>query len=359
MAITAGIRAIATAFPTTVRTNDYWRTHHPDVIAALERKTATQVWEASAQGGDLWAEEMAPYLPDVFRGSVERRVMANGERSVDMEVRAARRALAAAKMSPGDVDVVLITSFFPDQIFVGNGVYFADAMGMTCPCWNLESACGSALADLLLAASMIESGRARSVLVVVSCGYSRTFEESHPMSWTSADGAAAMLVTASDDGAILGSHVVGTPETIPAFTWGVRPDPVVGQTPTFAATRVAAELLADSTTRHLPRCADAALAASGMTRADIDFVVFPTPTAWFAAYGCRALGIDAARTIDTYPRFTNTGPTLSPQNLYFAARERRIGRGDRVLFIAQGSVSSCGAAVIRWGDVAVADECEA
>lgn len=359
MTTPAGIRAIAAAFPTTVRTNNYWRTRQPELIAALERKAATQVWEASPRDGDIWTEEMARYLPDVFRGSVERRVMTGDERALDMEVRAARRALAAARMSPGDIDKVLVTTFYPDQTIVGNGVYFAAAMGMTCPCWNLESACGAAVGDLLLAASMIESGRARNVLVVVSCAYSRTFEESSPMSWTSADGAAAVLVSATAAPEILGSHVVATPETIGAFTCGVRTDPLVGATPTFAATRVAAELLADSTTRQLPRCADAALAASGMTRADIDFAVFPTPTAWFAAFGRRMLGIDASKTIDTYPRFTNIGPALSPVNLYFAAREGRIRRGDRVLFTTQGSVSTAGALVLRWGDVAVADECEA
>lgn len=360
MKTTAAIRAIATAFPTAVRTNDYWRERVPGVIDALERKAAAQVWEAEAGHGDAWTESMAPYLSDVFRGSVERRVMTGGERALDLEVRAARRCLAAAKMSPGDVDLALITSFFPDQVFVGNGVYFADAMGMSCPCWNVESACGSALADLLMAASMVESGRARNVLVVLSCGYSRAFPDESPMSWTSADGAAAMLVSAGrGDEGILGSRVVATTETIPAFTWAVKEHPVVQQTITFAATKAAGALLERSAREQLPRCADAALAASGMTRRDIDFAVFPTPSAWFAEFGRRSLGLRPEQTIDTYPRFTNTGPVLSPQNLYFAAREGRVRPGDRVLFAAQGSVSSCGALVMRWGDVAVAPDCDA
>lgn len=356
MTVSAGIRALAVAFPSSVRTNDYWRSRHPEVIAALERKAATQVWEASEHEGNVWAEEMARYLPDVFRGSVERRVLRDDERILDIEERVVRRALAAAKMSPGDLDMLLLSSFYPDQVAIGNAVFLAERIGLTCPCLNVESACGAPVADLLLATSLVESGRARNVLVVVSCAYSRALEESHPMAWTSGDGAAAFLVGRTAEREILGSSLVGTPDTTPVFTLGTRPHPLVGQTPTFAATRVAADLLAASTDRHMPRCVDAALDASGMTRADADFVVFPTPTAWYAAYGCRALGIPAHRTIDTYPRFTNTGPVLSPANLYFAARAGQIRRGDRVVFTAQGSMSTAGAAVLHWGDVALAEE---
>jgi 3-oxoacyl-[acyl-carrier-protein] synthase-3 len=360
MKTTAAIKAIATAFPTTVRTNDYWRTRVPEVIEMLERKAATQVWEADPEEPSLWTETMAPYLDDVFRGSVERRVMTGNERVLDFEVRAAKRCLAEVKLSPSDVDLVLITSLFPDQLVFGNGVFFAEAMGMSCPCWNLESACGSALADLLTAASFIESGRANNVLVVISCGYSRALPDTSPMSWTSADGAAAILLSRGHgDEGILGSKVVATPETIPAFTWGVKDDPVVQQTITFATTKVASALLGRSAAQHLPRCADAALAASGMTRADIDFAIFPTPAAWFAEFGRRTLGLRPDQTIDTYPRLSNTGPVLSPQNLYFAAREGHVKPGDRVLFVAQGSMSSCGSLVLQWGDVAIAPDCDA
>jgi 3-oxoacyl-[acyl-carrier-protein] synthase-3 len=302
---------------------------------------------------------MAPYLRDVFRGSIERRVLAGEERAIDLELRAARRALAAARMHGDDLDLVLITSFYPDQLHVGNGIFLAEALGLRCPCWNLESACGSALADLLLASAMIESGRARNVLVVVSCAYSRTFEQTHPMSWTSGDAAAAILLTAGSEAQLLGAQVVGTPETLGSFRPQEKRDPVVGITPSFVATREAAALLSVSTSRNLTACADAALTASGLGRADLDFAVFPTPTAWFAEFGCRALGLGREQTIDTYPRFTNTGPVLSPQNLYFAAREGRLRSGDVVLFVAQGSLSSCGSLVLRWGNPAIAPECDA
>lgn len=353
----AGIRSIAVAFPETVRGNSFWRERYPELIASLEERAAKQVWEPSTGDGAAWSESMAPYLSDVFRGSVERRVMVGEQRCLDLELLAARRALTAAKMSSSDIDLVLITTFFPDHVGIGNGVHFARAMEMSCPCWNIESACGSALADLLLAASMVESGRARNVMVVVSCGYARALDERNPMSWTSGDGASALIVSMERDGfGFLGSRAFATTDTIGAFRCEAVPYAPTGQTVQFGATPEAAAMLARSAAKNLPRCAEGALRASGKTLDELDFVVLPTPAAWFSEFGQRVLGIRPDQTIDTYARFSNTGPVLSPQNLYFAAREGRIRPGDHLLFMVMGSESSCGGLVMRWGDVAIAEE---
>ncbi|HMJ16017.1 MAG TPA: 3-oxoacyl-[acyl-carrier-protein] synthase III C-terminal domain-containing protein, partial [Polyangiaceae bacterium] len=67
----------------------------------------------------------------------------------------------------------------------------------------------------------------------------------------------------------------------------------------------------------------------------------------------RALGIDSERVINTYPKYANMGPALLPGNLYQAARENPIKKGDLVLMYSIGSVSSSGAMVVRWGDTAL------
>jgi 3-oxoacyl-[acyl-carrier-protein] synthase-3 len=55
--------------------------------------------------------------------------------------------------------------------------------------------------------------------------------------------------------------------------------------------------------------------------------------------------------VNTYPRFANVGPALLPVNLHDAAP--RLHAGDHVLVFSIGSVSTAGAAVLRWGDVAL------
>ncbi len=358
MSISAGIRSIAVYFPEHIRRNEYFRERQGQVIAALEEKTAKQVWEASrGEAKSLFAAEMMPYLNDVFRGAVERRVMAKGETALAMETRVAKRALRAAGLGPDDIDMVLLTSFFPDQVFVGNGVWFARDMEMTCPVWNVESACGSAAANLLLATSLVESGRAKNVLVVVSCAYSRAFDESNPMAWTAGDGASAFVVSQVADGyGVLGAKEVNTKETCTSFDWEVKPHAEVKQTITFSATRVAGRALEETSERLVPFLCHGAADDAGVSLKDVQFFAVPTPTAWFASFAQKKLGLAPHQTIDTFRRFTNTGPVLTPANLYFAAKDGLIEKGDNVMFLTIGSVSTAGAILMKWGDVAVAPE---
>jgi 3-oxoacyl-[acyl-carrier-protein] synthase III len=356
MSPSAAITSLAVYFPEHVRTNDYWRERHPDIIRSFEQRIARQVWEAP-QPATLFAAEMQRYTDDVFRGSVERRVVASGENALAMETTVARRALRAASLTGADLDYVLLTSFFPDQVFVGNAPWFARELELTCPVWNTESACGSGAANLLLAASLVESGRAERVLVVLSCTYSRAFDERNPMSWTSGDGAAAYLVSRVSDGAgVLASKIVNTKETCDAFDWEVRPHGEVKQTITFSATREGGRLIEECSERVLPLCVHGAADAAGVALQDIRFFALPTPCAWFSSFAQKKLGISADQTIDTYPRFTNTGPVLTPANLYYGAKAGQFARGDLVMFFALGSVSTAGAVVLRWGDCAIADE---
>lgn len=352
--ISAGITAMSVYFPRTVRPNAWWREHTPGFIEGLERRAATQVWEGG-EGRNAWQTAMLPYLGDVFRGTRERRVMGEGETAHSMEQEAARRVLAAADLTPADIDLVLVSCLFPDQYVVGDAIGFAAAMGFTCPCYNVESACGVATADLVMACAMVETGRARRVLVITASTYSRSIDPENPMALTSGDGAAAFIVSAAGPGrGLLGSKGFTTLESACAFEYEFVPDPVQKYMLKTWANREAGRALEACAVKYLPAACQGALDASGMTLADLAFAVFPTPTAWFAEFGRATLGLAADQVIDTYPRYANTGPVLLPQNLYFALAEGRIRAGDAVLLFSLGSMSTCGAAVMRMPEVKLA-----
>lgn len=149
--IAAGITALSVYFPRTVRRNDWWRAVAPEFIASLEQRAAGQtgggqVWEGQG-GANPWQEAMAPYLSDVFRGTTARRVLAPGETAHDLEERAARRLLDAAGLGPADIDLVQVSCLFPDPYVLGDAIGLAERLGFSCPCINVESACGVAVAD--------------------------------------------------------------------------------------------------------------------------------------------------------------------------------------------------------------------
>jgi 3-oxoacyl-[acyl-carrier-protein] synthase-3 len=351
-----GLRSLASAFPAKIRSNDYWREHHPQLVAQEEKKTLARLWKSNAQTKELDAFEraMAPYLSDPFRGARERRVLAPGQTARSLELDAARRALDAAGLRAGDVDLLIACSFLPDQVGVGNATYLARDLGLGCAAHNLETTCSSALVALQNAAALVRVGDARNVLVVVSCTYSRVADEDDTLCWFLGDGAGAFVVGRTPPGAAyLGARAFHTGETCNTFFYEVVPDPVRGARIRMDCTPETGKILYETAEPFLKKCSEAACAAAGVKLSDIDCFVFNTPTAWYADFCSAALGVSRERTVDTYPEYANIGPALMPVNLHRAAASGRIRPGDLVLLYTVGSVSSAGALVLRWGDVAL------
>jgi 3-oxoacyl-[acyl-carrier-protein] synthase-3 len=350
-----GIRALALAFPETVRTNDYFRENYPEVVATAQQKSLSRVWsphKTRESARDVFNEEMAPFLDDPFRGTVERRVLGPGQSFLSLVTRAAREALAAAAMAPGDVELLLSTAMLPETIGIGDAAYLARELGLRGTAWNFESACSGALVGLQMACALVRSGEYRNALVVVGCSYSRNAAETDSLGWTCGDGAAAFVVGPVAEGTgVLGIKSLHTAETCGSMTYELVAEPERAPRLLMKASPEAGRLLKATSESSLRAACEGAANAAGVSLEQIDFFVFNTPLAWYASFCAKMLGIALERTINTYPLYANTGPVLMPTNLYHAARAGRIKPGDLVLLYTIGSVSSAGAAVLRWGDV--------
>lgn len=351
-----GLRALALAYPETVRTNDYFRQHHPEVVATAEQKSLSRVWtqHPSAAVKDVFNEEMGPFLGDVFRGTEERRVLAPGQSILSLELRAAREALAAAAMAPTDVDLLLSTALLPEAVGIGDAAYLAKELGLQGTAWNFESACSGALVGLQMACSLVKAGEYRTVLVVVGCSYSQNTEGTDSLGWSCGDGAAAFVVSALPEGqGVLGLKSLHTASTCGSMSYEMVAQPDGPPRMFLKASPEAGKLLKSASESSLRTACEGAARAAGVSLGDIHFFVFNTPLAWYASFCAKTLGVPLERTLNTYPLYANVGPVLMPSNLFHAAHGGHIRPGDLVLVYTIGSVSSAGAAVMRWGDVAL------
>lgn len=348
----AGLRSLAAAFPDEVRTNDYYRERCPELVAAAEQKTLAKLWAPHDEATTTFDRAFEPYMRDPFRGTVERRALRTGEPILPVEVKAAREALAAADLRPADIDMVLASSFLPDQVGIGNAVFIARELGIAGAAWNIETACSSATAGLQLATSLVVAGQARHVLVVISCSYSRVADPADTFGWFMGDGCVAFVVGPCPAGeGRIAAKTIHTAETCGAFHYRIALDANAQPGIRIEATEAAGHSLRDTAAPYLRRCVNGAVEAAGCRLQDIDFFAFNTPTAWYADFCVNELGLAPGRTISTYPLYANMGPVLWPVNLHHAASLGRPQRGDLVLVYSVGSVSSAGAVIMRWGDV--------
>ncbi|WP_199328359.1 3-oxoacyl-ACP synthase III family protein [Anabaena azotica] len=358
MVKSVGIRAIAVKFPSIIRTNDYYRKHYPQLVAQAEQKTLARLFvpdnASTTADDDIWSQEVAPYMSDPFRGTVERRVLAPEETSLSLEYGAAVDALEAANLSPDDIDLMLVTSLFPEQVTPGNAAFLAGKLGLVGAAWNIESTCTSALVSLQTACSLVRTGEYRNVLVVVSTTYSRYTDENDTLAFLSGDGAGAFIVgELKPNQGIMGTKIANTSATCGAFYNEFTTDEQGNVKMFIRGGKGASKMFNETTVRFIRLCCHGAIADAGLTLDDIDFFVFNTPSAWYSQVCTRALGIKPERTINLNPLYANIGPTFPIANLYHAAQAGKIKENDLVLVYTMGSSSNAGASVMRWGDVAL------
>ncbi len=353
MTASIGLQSVGVSVPDRVLDNGHWRTRHPQMISDVEGRI--WMWRKPmewSEGSEAFNREMAPYVRDPFRGARQRRYMESDGSALELELTAAWDALQAAKLVPEDIDLLICSSFQPDVYGIGNAAFLARDLGLTGAAWNLESACSSALVAFQTACSLVESGQYRNVLVVASCAYSRATVEHDPISWGVGDAASAFVVGEVEDGAgYLGGHTVHTADTCEAVAYHLETRPDGPPRMRIRTGKQTAEILRGTSESYLKECCHGALESAGLVLSDIDHFVFNTPLAWYAAFCARVLGVGRGKTMSVYPLYANVGPALLGLNLLHAAHWRSYRPGDLVLLYSVGSVSTCSAAVMRWGDV--------
>jgi 3-oxoacyl-[acyl-carrier-protein] synthase III len=353
----AGIKAIAVTFPETIRTNDYYRQHNPEMIAQAEQKTLARAFsvasdEAEEAEPDIWIQEMKPYMSDPFRGAVERRVIDPEDSALELEYRTAMDVLQAAQLEREDIDLMLVTSLFPDHILPGDASFLAGKLGLKGAAWNVESTCTSGLVSLQTACSLVQTGQYRNVLIIVSTTYSRFTDPNDTLAFLSGDGIGAFIVGSLEgEQGVLGTKIINTAETCGAFYQEFTPE--APNQMFIRARQSTGKMFVETTVKFLRNCCEGAAADAGVSFDQIDFFVFNTPTAWYSRVCTRTLGVDPNRTINLNPVYGNIGPTFPFANLYHAAQLSKIKENDLVLVYTMGSSSNGGAVIMRWGKVAL------
>ncbi|NEO80020.1 3-oxoacyl-[acyl-carrier-protein] synthase III C-terminal domain-containing protein [Moorena sp. SIO4G3] len=354
-----GMRSLAVHFPKTIKTNDYYKSNYPESVAKAEqsfwsKSLAAREKTENSEEVTLWREAIQPYLADPFRGTVERRVLGLGESTLTMEYAAACDALEAAQLSPAEIDLIIVSCIFPEQIVPGDAAFLAQKLDINTPAWNLDSTCSSTNVAYHTACSLVKAGEYRNVLVVMSTAYTRFTDEEDPFAWWLGDGAGAFIVSSQPQGqGILGTKFINTAETCGAFFTELTLDGQNKPKLLIRASQEAGRQLRETTVSYVRECCQGAAVDANVTLDQIDFFIFSTPTAWYTEVCSKALGIDSTRTINVNPLYANIGPVLPLANLYHAAASGKIRENDLVLVYAIGSVSNAGAVIMRWGDVAL------
>lgn len=347
-----GIQALAVYLPKGIRTNAWWS---EEMTPPQKAKPSVMTSTSKPLKRNPYDAVMTRYLDDPFFGSLERRVVTNGEGTVALGAEAARRVLDAAGVSPDKVDGLIAVSMFPDQIGSGDAGYLAQILGTAGGAFNVEATCGGSMSALLTACAWVQAGLKERLLVVTTSILSRAIDADDVTLRLCGDASAAFLGGPVESGfGLLGAESLHTGKTCGTWLLDAVEASTGGQRIRLRVDPSIYHVLRATAQPYLAYTAERALAKTGLTLKDIDVVVPNTPTAWHAEFSAKALGIESERVVDTFPQVANIGPVLMPFNAYTAANSGKIKPGNTVLLYGFGGQAEASAAVFRWPQVALA-----
>jgi 3-oxoacyl-[acyl-carrier-protein] synthase-3 len=282
------------------------------------------------------------------RTGIERRhLAADGETTVDLAEFAARRALDAAGIAPGDVDFIAFGTTTPDLVFPNCGVLLQARLGCrNVPAFSLETACAGFMYALSIADKYVRCGEAQRALVIGAETLSRITDWSdRSTAVLFADGAGAVVLGPSGEPGVLSTHLHADGQYKDLLYCGSGVSRGFG--PKLAITMSGNEVFKVAVTK-LGQAVDEALAANGLDRSALDWLVPHQANIRIIQATARKLDMPMERVIVTVQEHGNTSAASVPLALDVAVRDGRIKRGELLLLEAFGGGFTWGSALVRY-----------
>jgi 3-oxoacyl-[acyl-carrier-protein] synthase III len=357
----AAIVGIGEYRPPVVRTNGEWPDDFAQRVAESTRTELTDV-EAGSSGDPcdaLVARHLAKEAGDVFLGASRRRVADESMSACDAEAIAARAALADAGIAAADVDVIFSWAAVPDRPTPPSAPRVAHLIGAKqSVAMGLDVGCATIAGQLLLAASLVESGRARNVLLTASHFVTRAFPFEHPASPSVGDVANAIVIAPAEQPGILSVFGVTHGEYYDAVAWRRAKD---NDTPWYEAggpmylgtyDREGVRRIVRDTVRFGVDTVREAAARASISVSEIDVLCSVQPRRWIPTAIAEVLGLPQTAAPNTFDELAHLGGCGAVTNLLEARRRGllapRAGRNPIVCVYAQGAGFTRAAAILRW-----------
>ncbi len=302
--------------------------------------------EAMVDTSDAWIFERT--------GIRERHIVEGDEVTSGMAAKAAKQALARAKVRAEDLDAIIIATTSPDYFLPTAACLVQESLGAhKAAVFDLGAACAGFVYGLAVARGLVMSGAARKILLVGAETISRFID------WTDratcvlfGDGAGAVVIEASAAGAGIQStalHGDGRQKKHLRLEGGgalhpaSRRDDLASdfiQMNGSAVFKLAVPAMADA--------AKEALATAGLGLEDVDLFVPHQANARIIEGVAKRLGLDRSKVFIDIDRFGNTSAASIPIALCDAVAQGRVRQGDTLVFAAFGGGMTWGAAVVDW-----------
>jgi 3-oxoacyl-[acyl-carrier-protein] synthase-3 len=285
-------------------------------------------------------------------GIKQRHIAAEGQYTSDLAVEASRLAMAAAGVTPDDIDLIIVATTTPDYTFPAAATLVQMKLGMHHgTAFDIQAVCSGFVYAVATADSYLKNGLGTRALVIGAETFSRLLD------WTDrstcvlfGDGAGAVVmekVELSEDAPDRG--VLSNALRSDGHHWDKL---YVDGGPSTTGTTGHVHMQGPEVFRHaVGKITDvvyAALEKSGYTTDDLDWFVPHQANKRIIDGAGAKLGLPPEKVVITVDRHANTSAASVPLALSAAVADGRIKQGDLVMLEAMGGGFTWGASLIRW-----------
>ncbi len=289
-------------------------------------------------------------------GIKERRMARPDQFTSDLAVEAGKKALEAAKLSPADLDLIMVATISPDMPTPATACFVQAKLGASrAAAFDISAACSGFVYGISVAKALVQSGQFKKILLVGGEKLTAFID------WT--DRGSCMLFGDGAGAVILGEVGEGEKEILSTFMSanGLEADllkiPAGGcRLPSSESSvkdklhtlkmqgrevfKIAVKVMADAVLEGLKR--------AGLTLTQADIIIPHQANLRIIQAIAERLGLPEEKFFVNIEKVGNTSAASVAIALDHAVGEGRIKKGNIVVFVAFGAGTTLASSVVRW-----------
>jgi len=306
------------------------------------KSLANSYFESYLDTSDSWIQS---------RSGIRSRYVAGPQDTVaSMGVSAAKNALQSASLQVQDVDLIIVATCSHDKIFPSAACCIQDILGAhDCPAFDIQAACAGFVYALSVARSYIESGAAKSALIIGSEVMTRTIDwQDRRTCVLFGDGAGAVVMQAGDKPGILASCIKanGCHSSILNLNNMTTIEEKSDKSPYLHMDGASVFKLA---VNKLSQSATDILRQANMEPCQLDWFVPHQANLRIITAIAKKLELPMSKVIQTVAEHGNTSAASIPLALDSGVRQEKIVPGNLVLLEAFGGGLAWGSVLLNYG----------
>ena len=294
-------------------------------------------------------------------GIRNRHIIGKGSSLRDLGVESAQQALKNSGTDAKDIDLVIVATSTPDDLFGDAGAIAASIGATNAAAFDITAACSGFVYGLVTASQFLNSGAYKKVLVVGADALTRFLNwEDRGTCILFGDGSGATVLEATDsedDSGILGFalHSDGNrAENLKlAFESNFQEldndDRNVVDKGEYGKMYMNGAEVYKFAVSEVPDVISEGLNNAGLGPADVDWLLLHQANIRIMEHAADVLGIPMEKVLRNIQEYGNTSAGSIPLALAEAVREGKVKKGDIIACAGFGAGLSWASVIIKWG----------